>query len=439
MSGDNIDNIQFYVDDILDTLSKSSEKKVSREELEKELKKFLEYGVPLEHAKQTLLKKFGGEANIPASKERTLIADLEPDKSSVNLLCRVISINPKEIVARGEKRKIFYGILGDESSTTSFTAWKDFEIEKGDILEISNAYTREWQGTTQINLGDRTKVEKTTEDKLPESNYELRDYKINDLRSGLVEIKITGKILDIKEREVEVDGEKKKVFSGTIGDETGKAQYTSWHDFKLKKGDVVKISGGYVKSWKGIPQLTFDEKATVEKLTDDKISKSDIKTQKMPLHVLVEKRGALDVEVEGTVIEIRSGSGFILRCPQCNRVLQNGSCTIHGDVDGVPDIRIKLVIDDGTGSVNGIIGRELTEKLFDMGLDEWKKLAEKSKDGDKVMEKIDNMLFAHRITMQGNALGDQFGTTIIAKNVSLADINVAKESEKLIQELEGTQ
>ena len=64
-------------------------------------------------------------------------------------------------------------------------------------------------------------------------------------------------------------------------------------------------------------------------------------------------------------------------------------------------------------------------------LDEWKK-----KDVNIVMQEINNMLFAHRINLQGNALGDQFGTTIIVRNVQLADIDIEKESERLSQGLE---
>ena len=438
MTGDDGDDIQSYIDDILEALSENAEKAVSREELEKELKKFLEYGVPLEHAKQTLIKKFGGEVErAPISSDRTLIVDLQPDTASVNLLCRIINVNPKEITARGEQRKIFYGILGDESGTVSFTAWKDFEIAKGDVLEISNAYTREWQGAVQVNFGDRTKIEKTDEEKLPESSYEPREYKVDELRSGLGAIEVTVKILDITKRDVEVDNKKKTVFSGIIGDETGKAQFTAWHDFDLKEGNVIKVTGGYVKTWKGVPQLTFDERATLEKLDDGKIQKKDIKTQKMPLHKLAEKRGALDVEVEGTVIEIREGSGLVTRCPECNRVLQNDACSIHGDVKGVPDIRIKLVLDDGTGTVNGILGRDLTEQLLGKTLDEWKKTVDKAKDSNVVLEEIHTVLFAHRLTLQGNALGDQFGTTVIARTARLADIDIAKESEQLIRELEA--
>ena len=429
------EDIQPYIDDILEVLSDNSEEKVTREELEKEFKKFLEYGVPLDHAKQTLIKKFGGEYT-PVSTERTLIVDLKQNQNSVNLLGRVITINLKEVTIKGENKKIFYGILGDESGSIPFTAWNDFTLEKGSVIQISNAYTKEWQGDIKLNLGDRTKVEKTDASKIPESSLEPKKCKVEQLKSGLGVVELTARILELKKREVEVDDQKKSVYSGILGDETGKAQYTSWHDFKLKEDDVVTISGGYVKSWKGIPQLTFDEKATVTKLDSTTISKKDIQPKKLPLHQLVDRFGALDIEAEGTVIQIREGSGLIKRCPECNRVLLEDTCTIHGKVNGKQDLRIKLVIDDGTGAVSSILNKELSEHLLGSTMNEITQQLDKSEDSTSVLEKIHKKLFAHRILLQGNALGDQFGITIIAKKATLTDIDIEAESEKLSQELE---
>jgi replication factor A1 len=423
------DTIEQQIDDILETLRETSGKEVSRDELEKELKKFLEYGVPPDHAKQTLVKKFGGGIKQPVASERTLLVDLQPNQQSVHVLCRIVSVNPREITVKGEARKIFYGILGDESGTVQFTAWKDFELEKGDVVEITNAYTKEWQGSLKVNFGDRTRIAKVDASEVPEMSLEPREYKVKDLRGGLSSVEVTARILETQDREVEISGQKKKVFSGMIGDETGKAQFTAWHDFKLKEGMVVRITGGYVKSWKGIPQFTFDEKATVEKLDANKISKKDITTQKILLSELAERNGALDIEVEGTVIEIQKGSGLVQRCPECNRVLQQGACRVHGVVDGKADMRMKLVLDDGAGSVSAIIGKDLTEKLLGRTMDDFS-------GDDGLVEEMNSLLFGHRISVQGNALGDSFGVTVIARDAKPADFDVAAEAERLSQELE---
>jgi replication factor A1 len=428
------DDIESHIDDILNALS-GIEKEVTRKEVEKELNRFMEYGVPIDQAKQTLIKKFGGIAVITSSgrtSERTLISDLKSNDRSVNLLCRVISINPKEVSIKGDTRKIFYGIVGDESGTVPFTVWSgEFDFEKGDVVEISNAYTREWQGGIRLNLGDRVKVEKTDKDKLPEIAFEPKKVKVNELHPGIGTVDVVAKIVDVTERKTEVGGVTKKVFSGTLADETGKAQFTSWHDFKFKEGDVLQIIGGYVKSWKGIPQLTFDEKASVKKLDKNKIQKKDLQTSKMPIYSLIEKRGAVDVEIEGTIVEIRPGSGVITRCPECSRSLQNNECTVHGKVNGKLDLRLKLVIDDGTGSVNSVLNKDLSEKILGKTLDECKKI-----DENELFNEMNKTIFARRVSIRGNALGDEFGTSIIAKEVKLVDIDIKEEAEILYKELE---
>ena len=433
-----IDNLESHIEDIINVLSEKSDKKVTRDELEKELKNFMEYGVPIEQAKQTIIKKFGGAISFnsqpSSSSERTLIADLGPNERSVNLLGHVIAINPKEITVKGENRQIFFGILGDESGTIQFTAWDAIEVERGDVIEISNAYTKELQGNPQLNFGNQVRIKKTDKDRLPKSAFEPREHKVKDLRSGLGSVVVTARINEINEREVAVNGDTKKVFSGNLSDETGKAQFTSWHDFKIKEGDVLQISGGYIKSWRGIPQLTFDQNATVKKLDKSDIPKADFEISKMPLHLLIERRGALDVEVEGTVIEIRPGSGLVMRCPECNRTLTNGECSIHGSVEGVQDIRIKLVVDDGTGAVSGVLNREVTEKLLGKTLDECKEMGE-----EVLLSEINLMLFAHKISMKGNALSDEFGTSFIARDADLVNVDIQSEAEKLAKEMEDLQ
>jgi len=426
------DVVEQQIDEIIEALRETSGKNVERDVLEKELRKFLEYGVPFEHAKQTLVKKFGGGSGpikLSAPSERTLIVDLQSNQQSVHVRSRIISVNPREIQVKGEARKIFYGILGDESGTIQFTAWKDFELEKGTVVDITNAYTKEWQGSLKVNFGDRTRVSKLDATELPEMNLEPRSYKVNELRGGLSGVELTARIVEIQDREVDISGQMKKVFSGVLGDETGKAQFTAWHDFKLKEGMVMKITGGYVKAWKGIPQFTFDEKATVEKLDANTIPKKDVKTQKLSLWELVERNGALDVEVEGTVIEIQKGSGLVQRCPECNRVLQQGTCTVHGAVQGRDDLRMKLVLDDGAGSVSAILGKDLTEKLLG-------KTMHDTSAENGLIEEMNRLLFGHRISVQGNALGDQFGVTVIARDAKQADFNVAAEAERLSQDLE---
>jgi replication factor A1 len=420
------------VEEVINALSEDSKKEVTREEIIKDLTKFMDYGVPIAQAKLTLIKKYGGIAvySHNSSSERTLISQLKPNQSSVKLLGHIIAINPKEVTVKGVNKKIFYGIIGDESGTITFTSWNELDVDKGDVVEVNNAYTSEWQGAVQLNFGDRVKIEKTDRDRLPESAFKPKEIKVCDLHPSIGKVDVKAKILELKEKETEINGESKKVISGIIGDETGKAQFTSWHDFNLKPESVYNIIGGYVKTWKGIPQLTFDSNAVVKKLDKTKIKVHISDKVKMPLFKLVEKRGALDVEVKGTIIDISHGSGFVRRCPDCNRVVFNNECMVHGKVEGISDFRIKLVIDDGTGAVKSVLNKELSEKILNISLKNIEDM-----DEQEIFDMIIKKIFAQTVKIQGNALGDEFGTSIIPSSVELIDFDIYHEAEKLSNEL----
>jgi hypothetical protein len=63
-------------------------------------------------------------------------------------------------------------------------------------------------------------------------------------------------------------------------------------------------------------------------------------------------------------------------------------------------------------------------------------MVEKSKDGHALADMMRSLLFARRINIQGNALGDEFGTTIIAKKAKVVDVDIKEEAERLSSELE---
>ena len=106
--------------------------------------------------------------------------------------------------------------------------------------------------------------------------------------------------------------------------------------------------------------------------------------------------------VEGALVDIQSGSGLIKRCPEedCTRVLQNGRCSEHGQVEGEFDLRIKAVLDDGKTVTEVIFDREATEELTGMGLEEAK---------DMAMDALDTTVVAEE--MAGDVLGRYYRVT----------------------------
>ncbi len=425
------ENLNQHAQDILSRLDDQKKKATSAQEVAEELEKFLEYGVPVKQAKQTLLKKFGVNTSVPPdSVERTLLADLQPNKRNVKLITQVVSINPKDIMVKGQPRTIFTGLLRDESGTLPFTAWDKPAMNEGDIVEIANAYTREWRGNVQLNFGNQVIIEKKEKDALPKETFEPKKVTINEINPLVGTVELTAKVLSVEEKEITVDEEKKKMFTGVLGDSTGKIPFTAWKDFKISKDLTVHIKGGYVKSFRGMPQINLDENADVKK-QKKQIKESDIPTRSLRLFELDDNPGMYDVNISGRVIEIQQGSGIVLRCPECNQVLREDGCRVHGKVDGIPDLRIKCVVDDGTGSVKTVLNREQTENVIGKTMDECKQMSP-----EELHSLLNESLFARIVSMKGNSLQDFYGSTFLADTIEVVDEDVEEKVDQVRSLLE---
>jgi len=397
-----------------------------REEIEKKLKEFLDYGVPIEQAKNALIRKYGGGAR------EKKIKDIKPGDRNVITTAKILTIDEREVEVRGKTRKIYRGLLGDETGIIPFTAWKDFGLQKGDVVKIKGCSASEWQGQPRLSLSEWTIVEKVEYDieliKMPPKRLNLID-----VRANISNVEVRGKITSIERREVDVGGEKKTVYSGIMEDETARIRFTAWKDFELKEGDAIRIKGAYVRSWRGSPQIIFDENAEVEKI-DEKI---EYTPYVIPLYKVVERGGGLDLLIEGVILEVRRDSGIIFRCPHCNRRIKEGVCDEHGQVDGVPDLRIRALVDDGTGAVDVIFNRELTEKLLEKSMDEYLKMAEDAMDYGIVYADIVDKLLMHPVRVYGDSIQSDFIISIIAKDGEKIKPDVKKEAEELMIEIGG--
>ncbi len=406
--------------------------KMDREWIKKELRRWISlYGLPLSEAKRGIISKYGGNVASLSGVLRK-IEDLKPGEGRVNLKAKVISINSKEVVVDGVRKIIHYGILGDETGTIPFTAWVlDIELRKGDCVEIKNAYTREWQGRVKLVIGNNTKLSLLPPDSV-EVKMEVRPAKIVELhpRMGLVEV--VGKVLHVEKREVEVDGVMRDVYSGIIGDDTGEIPFSSW-DREVKKGDVIKISGAYVSTFLGMPQLVFDSRATIEKV------EREIEIKEMPIQMeSLEGRGGFNVLVEGVIIDVKDGSGLIYRCPECGRVLRSSTCPVHGRVTPEPDLRIKAVIDDGTGAIMAIFNREQTEKILGIGLDEAiEKVRENLGNPSVIKEMVEEKMIARPMRLRGNVMNDEkYGLRMLVKDFEFLNLEyIAQKAEKMLEDM----
>jgi replication factor A1 len=155
-----------------------------------------------------------------------------------------------------------------------------------------------------------------------------------------------------------------------------------------------------------IKRLLDSNLPTIEELGSDKISRIDN---------LLDKGGGLDVTVEGTILDVKDGSGLIMRCPECNRVLRGSECMVHGTKSGVADLRIKAVLDDGSDALMAVFNSDLTTKLIGKTLKECEKeLNDVGPDYLNVLtDELNDILLLHPIRLRGTVTTDDYGAMMI--------------------------
>ncbi|HSA34947.1 MAG TPA: hypothetical protein P5202_00130, partial [Methanomassiliicoccales archaeon] len=233
-----------HVDELARVLGDKADKSKIAEELEKYVNL---YRVTLEWAKRDILKKMGGNPDaFNDGSGRKSVAELTGDEQSVDLLVKVLTVNPKTIEVGGAHKSIAYGYMADESGRVQYTVWEteSVQLKQGSTVLIRNAYTKEYKGTPQLNLGNRASVEESEEildvADMPSGGGSV-EIKIADLADGMNYVVVSGKVSRPEKREITASGEKKTIVTGVLSDDTGSAEITVWKDAELKDGDEVRI------------------------------------------------------------------------------------------------------------------------------------------------------------------------------------------------------
>lgn len=116
-----------------------------------------------------------------------------------------------------------------------------------------------------------------------------------------------------------------------------------------------------------------------------------------------------DVEIGGFLVNVEEGSGLIKRCPEenCANALNDGHCRDHGKVDdGVHDLRLKFNLDDGTQAHRVYMGREATEALTGITLDDAREIAREAHDHTAVMDEMEKRIIGYWFKIGGSDLGE---------------------------------
>ena len=386
----------------------------------------------------TVLKEGGGSAP-PTSNDPMTISRASEVEGFVNVVGRVMSVKPDVIVRKdgSGELNVVRGRISDSSGSIGFLSWKEFDHEEGALVKIVGASVRKFRDTPEIQINDGTVIETYRDGSFPEvaELAESEKVSISDLRDGMRDVSITLQVENWNQRTFETkDGDSRVVRSGDVMDPTGRCRLTAWCEFDPKPGDTIRIEGGRVQSWQGSPDLVIDNLEQTESLSETPWKKIDPENHwiDVDLTTITEGGSRRGIATSGVIVAINSGSGIIERCPECRRMLRDGSCSEHGPQRGDEDLRLRFVLDNGISNVNLYMGREASERFLGMSMEDVKDEIS-SIGNDAFVSNLRNQVLSRKVIVHGFCRVDDQGAMVFADRMEVMSPKPAEEAEEVMQ------
>ena len=385
----------------------------------------------------TVLRE-GGPAVAVSADEPITLAEAKEREGFVNIIARLHECRDDKIVAKasGKEIPIVRGRLVDPSGTMTFVSWIPFSQEPGTLLKIDGASIRRFRNNPEINFNDGTKIELYRDSKFPKLE-KLDDSLMSDIssiRDGMNDVRIVLQIESWSSREfTNSDGEKKVVRSGDVLDPSGKSRLTCWCEFEGEIGSFIELKNARVQSWMGSPDLVVDNIEQITVLDEAPWENIDPNSHwvEVGLVELASGGSRRGVTTKGSIVSVKEDCGIIERCPECRRVLRDGSCSEHGAQRGVEDLRIRLIVDNGLANASLIMAREPSEEFLQAKMEDVAMQISARGSGEFVSD-IRNRLLGQEVSIWGRAMIDQQGAMIVCEKLEVVETEAEEYAEEIM-------
>jgi RPA family protein len=215
---------------------------------------------------------------------------------------------------------------------------------------------------------------------------------------------------------------------GLIADETAQMKFVVWEKNTdslptLEEGVTYDIGSAVTNEYEGKFSISLNKASSITE-SEEAVEPTDGQ-----------------VQGSGTLVALDEGSGLIKRCPHedCTRVVKNGRCSEHGEVDGEFDLRLKAILDDGNRAVRALFNAEMTEAVSGISLEDATAMASEALDTSVVESSLRDSLIGRTFDVRGPVFGEYLivdeveETVYSADNPSLEDVASVNLGEAVSQ------
>ncbi len=293
-----------------------------------------------------------------AGRDSIKIENINPESGPVNFIARIISVfDTKEFTRNdGTIGRVGNLIVGDETGKVKLTLWDNMadlikmgKIKAGQSVQVSGFAKQGYSGV-EVNIGNNGVLTESEE----EIDVVSNSYKIKDIKDGMGDINLNGKVLEVSEIRTfqRKDGNSGRVGNLMLGDETGTLRVTLWDDktdflSQVEYGDSIELINAYAR------ENAFSQKVELQVGNRSIIRKSEKKIEYEEEFTPIDdiKADMNNINISGRILDISEVRTFEKKDGSTGRV---------GNV----------LLGDSTGKIRLTLWDEKTDILEEIDFDE---------------------------------------------------------------------
>tara|TARA_B000000460_G_C21473238_1_gene373526 strand:- start:738 stop:1076 length:339 start_codon:yes stop_codon:yes gene_type:complete len=111
---------------------------------------------------------------------------------------------------------------------------------------------------------------------------------------------------------------------------------------------------------------------------------------------------------------------------------------VHGKQQGTPDLRTKLLFDDGTGALQLFLNRELTEQVLGRDMESCLELVRENYTPETLIDDLEQALLLKPLKVEGFTRSDDYGLMFFARKCEPAhNLDVPSVARQFLAALEA--